>query len=270
MNIDCNQYSAKKILVNGEGIYDGTWYLVKTTPTPITDIEKIIADFNDFKAVNIIPFAIEKGRLKHHDDCPKNKHEISLNDRKVVDLIKEKQFIFAVREPKSLDEQPYVFILDPIINHNIFPDHPHLNMPEIDILFPSSLCYIDNISLLGDEISTKVHNSILQSILWLFRHQYWEAYRTIFGKGKWLGPSSKSDNTPMNYISKLDPYGNCHCGSGKKYADCHLNDYLEKTNKAYNLKTKDANIKMYHSFWEKHFFNFQNKFYAFAKRKLLD
>lgn len=258
------------------------WFLLEIDPMPYKEeIYLVIADI--IKEYDVYP-AVD-GRVYHWDECNNTNHEIPKLLTKAIDLIDETTFKVAVYKGKEnlLNGQPIAIPLDPVISYSKYPDHPHLNaggqiyiknrdfyIPKIEdnrtpkfpriknddpprykFYLPDSLCYHYSPLELGNTEYDRLFNAFNQIQIWLFRHQLWLATRKILGVGKgiWIGPQ-KGRLIEGDYLEILNPIGECRCGSGKKYLECHmLNDICISNNCSKDEVIKKLNINFRTQKW---------------------
>lgn len=271
----------KHYRLNTEGVPFGDWFVFETNPLPTPkEIEKVIADLQRDRDICLF----ENGTLGHSKNCRELEHHVEKNIKKIINKIPDQKFRFAVWENTNgfYGNQPIVIALDPEINFNIYPEHPHINgcIPANACYLPESLCYTDNPLALGNNIYDRTKEAIEQACIWLFGHQVWLATRQI-GKGIWVIPDVKADES-RQFASHRSPFSNCRCGSKKKYIDCHLDlDFrrlYQITPKLQNTKISitqfkmedgSLNVKAYTDWWAKNFFKRQLSVMEYLKKTLV-
>jgi hypothetical protein len=101
---------------------------------------------------------------------------------------------------------------DPEISARTYRGHPHLYHPDVICpLFPPEKTWSWHTHNLVDYLG---HVAV-----WLLKSQVWMATRDANGKGLWIGPDVSHDaEMLLRLVAPGDP---CHCGSGRKYKQCH-------------------------------------------------
>lgn len=208
------------------GLPEEGWFLLEITPCPSADeIKLVVSDIINNNYINV-----NKGRLHHSDKCVSKRHKVTPILQEAIDNIKEETYLVAVYPGycKILNNQPVGIVLNPMINYEGFPDHPHLNMGGIirknnqaNLYFPDSMCYGYSDQEYGNDERERLLKAFRQISIWLFRHQIWAETGKIKSPGIWIGPQS-SGLGPEFYTNKINPLGECRCGSHKNYANCHM------------------------------------------------
>lgn len=244
--------------IEERGLPGGDWFVYETSPMPSSEeLKMVIADIENGNDV----YVKYNGPLKHLADCRESKHEIEKSLGTALSGIKNEKFRVAIWENTDgvLHGQPIIIPLNPEINYNIYPDHPHINtgIKALNYYLPESICYTNNPQTLGDNSCERIFNAILQTDIWLFRHEVWLATRNN-RKGIWLKPDVKSDEN-LQFFFHRNPHGKCRCGSNKEYSQCHLNQdfksvpelipnmYLLKNN--FRDEYGNINLKKYDTWW---------------------
>lgn len=210
--------------IDQKGLPGGDWFVYETSPMPPSkEITMVIADIENSNNV----YVKYNGPLEHLVDCKAPNHNIEKSLDNVISSIKNQKFRVAVWENTDgiLNGQPVVIPLEPEINYKIYPDHPHINaclsVESKHYYLPESICYTNDPQALGDNPCDRIVQAIMQTNVWLFRHQVWLATRNK-GKGIWLKPDVKADEN-LQIFALRNPHGKCRCGSNKEYYQCHLN-----------------------------------------------
>ncbi|GBF12646.1 hypothetical protein [Tepidibacillus sp. HK-1] len=229
--------------------YSGSgWFLLEITPyPPIEELESIISDIINDKIIDVL-----YGQVRHSLTC-NEKHHIPANIKKVLPNLKEQTFLVAVH-PGNFNVyqgQPIAVAIEPQINYNIYPDHPHLNVGNFskldgqEIFIPDSFCYTDNPSKLGFDPLQRLLKALSLISIWLLRHQIWLLTREQLPKSEWIGPEAKPFK-PEEYPKFLNPLGYCRCGKKIKYKDCHMIPDL-KSDKKEMTSTDKQNKEIYYN-----------------------
>lgn len=209
---------------------NGVWLTFEVSPLPPhNQIQKVIADIENGIDIHIDA----NGALAHSKHCLNESHELPHDITRAIPSITNQKFRIAIWEGRNgfLNGQPVVVPLEPEISLNKYPDHPHLNAGVFskEIILPETVCYTDNPEALGDTIVDRVEESVIQTCIWLFVHQVWLATRK-FGEGVWIGDNVNiEDQTQFAFLRNSKNI--CHCGKGKHYQKCHLNqDFIRYRN----------------------------------------
>lgn len=206
----------------GEG-----WFLLEISPISFTeDLPLIFADIHFDREL-----FVEQGTIYHLQSCDLN-HKLPKRLRFIESVAKTlapKKYKIAVHPGLQgiLFGQPIAIAVEPVINYNVYPDHPHLNTgghtlyQGKKIFIPDSFCYQSDIAELYPDPVERYKRAFAYITIWLLRHMVWEESRVLLPKGYWLG-LEEGELEPSNYIEVLNPAGLCRCRSGKRYGDCHL------------------------------------------------
>lgn len=219
------RFPAKWIPGNLACLHGEGWFLLEVSPLPPRDeITKIVADIEHDR-----PIRVKNGQVRHLTDCYED-HVSSANfDRGVLGQLRNQKFRLAVhpRIENWYKGQPLAIAFDPVINYEVFPDHPHLNAggrhPEYPGMFvPDTLCYEEDIASISDEPDKRFLETFAYLSVWLLRHMIWfETRKRNHGEGYWIGPEAAS-LTKQQRAEVRNPTNPCRCGSGRKYVDCHM------------------------------------------------
>jgi hypothetical protein len=92
--------------------------------------------------------------------------------------------------------------------------------PELPNLMPDALCAYRP----GDgEWSWQGGDDLVKALdyvaIYLAKHLVWVRTGGNHG-GRWIGP--QASHAPHDLIAEINPAGECWCGSGTAYRDCHL------------------------------------------------
>ena len=206
------------------------WFLLEITPfSSNQDNIQVVSDIMEGKPVDV-----KGGTIGHLNTCGETEHRISSNIvKKALRKVKPATFLVAVYtgQTEVMGKSPVAVVLEPDISYVKFPDHPHLNMGFYDakrkFYFPDSLCLAGREHDWGQDEKDRLLEVFCQISIWLYRHLVWVATREYKPKGEWIGPGA--DPLPgYCYPRHLNPHGECHCGSKKRYKDCHrLQDLQE-------------------------------------------
>lgn len=251
--------------INENGLPRGDWFVFETSPVPspipsFKQLKMIIADIDRNSIISLL----NNGTLEHSANCKEQDHKINIRLKTAAKTIINQKFRVAVWENTDgvLGGQPVVIPLDPEINYNIYPDHPHLNAGGKvgNYYLPESICYTDDPPALGNDPYTRTEESIEQTYMWLFKHQVWLATRNTGKKGEWIGPQVERVEKEQ-FIFYRNPYGKCWCGSNKEYYQCHLNQdfkymcesmpsVLNKHSIEFMDEYGNLNLEQYNILWE--------------------
>lgn len=217
------------------GLPGNGWFLTEITPTPLSDqIISVTSDIMNNRFTNV-----NQGRLYHSSKCTCNSHSLPNKIKQAVKVIPETSFKLAIfsGDPLTLNGQPIAIPIDPPINRDLYPDHPHLNFPSRiniqgkKIVIPETLCYIKDPSKLGTDKIERLDEALIHISMWLYRHQVWLKTREQKKPGIWIGPQDLSGLTPESYALTLNPFSLCRCGKNEMYLNCHLPQDIQAAQK---------------------------------------
>lgn len=260
-------------------------FLLKATPLPpLDELKRVIADI----CTGGIPVYVNNGKVYHSDECQARRHIIKnpVVERS-LQLLKEVTFNVAIHPNIAIDPiteepllggQPIAIAFDPAITYMNYPDHPHLNMgdlqkrlPGTNYLIPDSICYTSQPNELGNTQKERLLNTFDEVTIWLLRFQIWVATRELTGRGIWIGPQEGQLEANC-FPFRLNPQGGpCRCSSRKTYYTCHLMNDLEKVKQrqgeyvATDLKKR---IEL-GSWWKKTVYLPQKNIFEALKQKIL-
>jgi hypothetical protein len=262
----CGDYGpCKKTFIKNFGELTGEWYFISATPVrKCNDNEGIVSDI--IQGIDITTY---NGSVIENDDGKGNKNTLSAKIQNVISQLEEKTFIVAIYDNKSLafKGQPLAICIDPLITFIDFPYHPHLNAAGkiYDTFIPPTICYTDNPENLGNLFGDRIYDAMHYITIWLYRHQIFEVFYSTYGDIKWIGLEVKDRLDNHVFVNQLNPFGDCHCGSGTKYVSCCLNKDMI-ANLRLNAKGKkiDSNLIKYDPLilkkkWERNYLSEQNR-----------
>lgn len=181
--------------------------LVMTPTPPPEEFHLVIADLgrDETNLVQLEP----DGRIRHHPRCP-GRH--TLQDERLRALILPDRAFLLEAILHLPPQHPRVRVLEPLISQRTYPGHPHFyDLEVICPLFPPEKTWSWDTHNLADYL---VHVAV-----WLLKSQVWIATHEATGQGIWIGPDVPHDAaTLLRLVAPGDP---CHCGSGRKYKQCH-------------------------------------------------
>lgn len=233
MTVKSEFYHVKKLDKESNPRYDGEWFIVEITPLPlIEEIKNVVADLLVENVVSVH----SSTRLSHFSRCKSKEHLVDDYIEEIFDELEKVTYKVLIKAPwringkDVLEGQPLVIVLDPIINHAKYPEHPHINTYVQEIL-PSTLCYFEKYSSIkGMSLDKKVVFTVQATAFYLFKHQIWEILKTKDIVTPWIAPDGDSlDEIYM--LSVLNPDGICFCGTGKKFRNCCLQRIFKKVNR---------------------------------------
>lgn len=211
------------------GLKGEEWLLMEVTPLPPKDeLESVVMDIIENREIGF-----RNGQVRRWHENPAKKIKSDPVLKNIISKLQKRTFQVAVlinEDNEFFGGQPIVFAINPIISYLNFPDHPHLNVPSKPkgVFLPDSLCYgytMEPKKYLGTDYQRYIR-TLDEVSLWLFRHQIWEMYRGITGKGKWIGNHYKHGLPAESYPGLLNPRGRCRCGRPISYLQCHLKSDL--------------------------------------------
>lgn len=206
------------------------WFLLEVNPLPPGDeLHMVVEDIMSGQ-----PIIVEDGQVRHLASC--NVDHSSLGSlegmQTAIQKLKNNRFKVAVHPGlgTAYDRQPLAVVLEPWINYEVFPDHPHLNTGGFvvylgdQVYVPDTICYEENISGLGSDSLERFTQAFALLSVWLLRHMIWEETRKLNnGCGVWIGPQAASLTLKQRAETGVwNPSGMCRCGSGKRYGNCHM------------------------------------------------
>lgn len=213
-------HNGKEVKIK-DGPCKGEWQLYMVRPKPNNDISKIVFDIiND----NEIIFDNSSLTLKHDNSCIELNHSMSKKMNKALSQLDDEVYKFAIKKPPHYNlpneyrQQALVIILEPKINFEYFPTHPHLNN-YLNLKFPTTICYTTTDAISNMSLDEKIIFAKQQTVIWLLRHMIWKK----LGKNNsdWIG-NQQITQREYQYMFLIDIYGPCRCGSNKKYNICCL------------------------------------------------
>ena len=166
---------------------------------------------------------LQNGSLLHDPACQRRHRSPSYRNG-LGDIGAESFCIKVIVWPPPV--HPKAISIFPEISSAVFPNQPHLfrpepraGLPELPTLMPDALCAYRP----GDgEWSWRLGDLVLFLdfvAIYLAKHAVWVRTGADNG-GVWIGPHAS--HAPRDLITQLDPLGECRCGSGDRYRDCHL------------------------------------------------
>lgn len=231
---------------------EGLFLLTVTPLPPREELEAVVADI----CAENVRVNIRDGKVHHSSrHCHQARHRILDHIiRKAVRNLTEVTFHVAVhpniavgplQQQPSLNGQPIAIVYEPEITYMSYPYHPHLNMgwpdhvlPGSRFGIPDSLCYTTDPRGLGETQQKRLVNAFDQVVIWLLRHQVWEATHPWHKPGLWIGPHEGNLN-PIDFLQGLNPFGACRCGQERLYKDCHMPNDLESVRREFGESTSD-------------------------------
>jgi hypothetical protein len=221
--------------IPGEG-----WFLLEVSPLPPREELFLVAsDIIENRTLHV-----RQGKVRHKAECD-SEHLLPANLHKSLTGLKQRKFTVAIHPgiPGVYLGQPLAIPIDPIINYDVFPDHPHLNMGgpnEKGLFFPDTLCYEEDIARMYEDPFIRLKQSIALITVWLLRHMLWEETRRQYKKGVWIGPEAEGIESYF-YLTALNPAGHCRCRSSLTYRQCHYPlDLQDARNKTMSFLSNEA------------------------------
>ncbi|WP_134704936.1 hypothetical protein [Ammoniphilus sp. YIM 78166] len=220
---------AKWIEGNMGNIPSEGWFLLEINPLPPKEeLPLVVSDIEQDRELEVI-----QGQVRHYCTCPYTDHPLSPEVQRAVRSVKEQTFTVAVHPGMGeyYSDQPLAIALDPVINYEKYPDHPHLNIGNYVVLnrqrafIPDSFCYMKDIATLVKDPKDRLIQAFAVISIWLLRHMVWLETRKYLSKGMWIGPEGEPLR-PHQFPAILNPNGMCRCGSSKRYRQCHLGQDL--------------------------------------------
>lgn len=202
------------------------WFLLEISPLPpLDELELVVADIIKDNVIDV-----SWGQALHSEDCTRTNHNIPQLVKNIIENLEDQKFIVAVYPgvKNVYGGQPVAIALEPQINYQLYPDHPHLNPGYItnrvngeNFFLPDSFCYIDDPASLGNDAYERMLQAFCKISIWLFRHQVWVETRKFITKGEWIGLEGKPLPSSA-YPEFINPLGMCRCGKGESYVNCHM------------------------------------------------
>lgn len=248
---------------------------------PTDELERVIVDI----CTGGIPVFVNGGKVYHSDECQARKHVLqNVNVKRSLRRLKEETFNVAIhpniavgplREAPLLGGQPIAIAFSPEITFKDYPDHPHLNMgnhqrllPSTHYLLPDTLCYTHTPNGLGEMQRDRLLTAFDEVTIWLLRYQIWLATRALTGHGIWIGPQEGQIYADW-YPLRLNPEGQCHCGSIRKpYKDCHMTNDLATVKQKHGDAVTAQMQLIDSSWWVKTVYLPQKKLFDDLKQQL--
>lgn len=200
------------------------YWEVITEPVPLShELPLIIADLDRDGWVDMEP----SGRIRHSQHCHAE-HSVREGFKNIE--IHNDAFLIELtyREPPAL---PQARCLIPNWSKLILPDHEHFyNGAGYNIICP--LFPPDNTWQWRK--NTAVDYMTYVSI-WVLKTVIWLAAKEKLGKNSWIGSYA---NHSLEAVLKIDREQNCPCGSGLKFKQCHMPQYVL----AYNQQIRQRRL----------------------------
>lgn len=241
----CVEYGpCRKVILHDAGQFSGEWYFLSITPLPKEDqLEKVVYDIMHGHEISLV-----NGSIIHNPNCTVKNHHLPKKYRRLLKKLQPITYTVAIMDnyTEMLNGQPIAICIDPLISYSNYPEHPHLNAPSYlnANFFPTSLCYTDNPKSLGKMFGSKLFDTMFYVTEWLLRHQIWEKFKEVDGKGKWIGDEAPSGIVNGEYAHFLNPLGACKCGSKLPYSSCCMRGDLELFMKKYNVAPSAKELKL--------------------------
>ncbi|PLR82554.1 hypothetical protein [Bacillus sp. V33-4] len=218
------------------------WFLLEINPLPPSDeLKMVVSDIIRDKLVDV-----SWGQVLHSEECKAN-HQVPQAINRVLGHLENQKFLVAVHPGLKgvYGEQPIATALEPRINYELYPDHPHLNVGQMinlngkKFFLSDSFCYTDNPNELGDNSYDRLLAAFCKITIWVLRHQIWLATREEGIKGEWIG-SESPPLKPKEYPKFLNPAGKCRCGKDETYYNCHMPSDIKQDATALAKKRKQT------------------------------
>lgn len=218
-------HSAKWVDRPLSGIPFRGWFLLELSPlSPYEELPNVLADIHYDRSLRVLG----NGQICHNAEC-RDTHDIPhelVEVQKAIHSLKPRIFKVALHPGIRgvFQGQPLAIALDPVINYERCPDHPHLNVGlqySPSWYIPDSFCYTDDIPALGEDPVIRMQNAIMYISIWLLRHMLWEQTKKYQQKGTWIGPEA-APLKPSDYVHLINPDGLCRCGKRQSYKACHM------------------------------------------------
>ncbi|MHB1684961.1 MAG: hypothetical protein ACYCYO_19400, partial [Bacilli bacterium] len=206
------------------------WFLLEGNPLPPREeLHKIVADIADGRSVRV-----RNGQVRHLTACSED-HALAANAEVLqvaIQRLRNQKFRVAVHPGlgQLYQGQPLAIAFDPVINYEVFPDHPHLNTGGVhafvrqQIFVPDTICYEEDIPGLGSDPVKRFEQTFAYLSVWMLRHMVWiETRKLNQAVGQWIGPQAASLTLMERAGAGVwNPTTPCRCGSVQRYIDCHL------------------------------------------------
>lgn len=177
--------------------------LLHPLPDEAREIRLILADLDADRKVNVR----QGGSIVHPEDC-KEDHSLAED---LQDLIVTPRVFYLSAAQDRPPSHPRVRALLPEISERTFFGHPHLYMSgEICPLFPPDGGW--------DGIGNTLADYLPHISIWLVKHMVWVSMRALGRKARFIGKDDAPHGDFDRLISRL---GQCWCGSGRAYRNCH-------------------------------------------------
>lgn len=256
-NVKSEFYNVKHVNSEFTKEYTGTWYYVKVNPIPIKEeLIKVVSDLMLEKKVHITPNC----KVEHYDECGNPSHHVDRELKKILmeapDEFFNQEYTLMIKAPyldmktgqNVLNGQPLVFVINPYINFDSYPDHPHINGYSSNLI-PTTICYTGDYEFFKHKsMDEKVVYAVQQSTIWLLKHAIWVFLKIIKYHSPWIAPAGDVI-PPESKIDFLNLNGVCMCGSNKPFKDCCLKPLFVKR---FNRTLTQPIANEIQKIWERH------------------
>jgi hypothetical protein len=186
------------------------------------DLLLILDDLQVGKSV-----CVQQGALRHNPECPSGHTSLTTEQKmtlmKRIDRFDRAAFTIRLVVPPP-PRHPKSIALYPEISAETFPDHPHLFRVDRHPAWPrfadpDGLCTYRPGS--GEWVpGTSSLTTCLDYVaLFLAKHVVWKRTRSRGEQPLWLGPDAS--HHPVILLQEVAVDGECRCGSGRAYGECH-------------------------------------------------
>lgn len=266
-NIKSEFYNIKHINAEMTREYSGSWYYVKIHPISNKAILlNVVSDLIKEEPISISSSC----EIVHFDGCTNLKHMIERELKNLLitidDIFFQQHFTILIKAPEIdvitgvsvLSGQPQVYVLDPYINFDSFPDHPHINGYN-PLKLPTSICYSGDYDFYNDKSEDeKIVYAFQQSTIWLLKHMLWVYLKKVKYHTPWIAEAG-AEIVSEDKIFFINQYGRCLCGSSTIFQQCCLKKLFLKK---FNSLLSPVVAKEMQDLWEKHN-DFEHKFRNF-------
>lgn len=190
-------------------------------PFALAADEDALAVIDDLGADETV--LVQGGSLIHDPSC-RRKHSSPTFASRLRGIQSDRFCIRVVVWPPPV--HPKAVALYPEISSTAFKNQPHLfraepyvGLPELANPMPDALCTYRP----GDGEWSWQRDDLVTFLdfvaIYLAKHTVWVRSGGDAG-GVWVG--KHASHAPRDLIRELDPNGECRCGRGTRYRDCHL------------------------------------------------
>lgn len=229
-----NNYPSLELLSELNG--DKTTLLWEGWVQPIRSIEDLSAILDDIENDRAVIIS-NGGNITHDPNCL-----LEHSEHRLLNKLTNATRLFKISvEDFCSNCQPFARMLEPEITKELRRHTWGTN----------GICGFEPWNYPWDENTSSIVEFIDHCVIWLFK---WNVFAQT---SEWIGSETPHDAKFL--LNTIRPNQTCHCGSGKKYINCHRRD---------NLISLYGDLWIFFELWlKKHNSNIQRFRINFSKRK---